>query len=373
MAEIYIDGKSFDVIDVEQWEGMSEPPVAPLDTARIFYSSITDKLRLSENVGEYQDLAGLTTLDTRYLKLDASNDPLTGDLDLGAYNLTTTGLGTFGSLVVDSPTLAVNVAGYTDKIGFGTATPANTWEFSDSTPGGTFAGIGMLLRNPTDVSASPTFRLSPALILSAQGKGATNQQYQWAQYITPSGSADSLTFKYAYKFGAGSWTDYPFYMDIANGFMISCSGVGETIKVVPKVFYLVNSTAATSSLDQYTGPITWYSQGWKTQATAASQYMAMSQLNAPEQGVISPIGVHKWMYGINTNIPVEANELMRLQWGSDAGVTGVFFNKRSLASYTFNVTGLPVYANNAAAVAGGLAVGSFYRTGGDPDTVCVVH
>jgi hypothetical protein len=34
---------------------------------------------------------------------------------------------------------------------------------------------------------------------------------------------------------------------------------------------------------------------------------------------------------------------------------------------------LPVYANNAAAVAGGLAVGDFYRTGADPDPVCVVH
>jgi hypothetical protein len=34
---------------------------------------------------------------------------------------------------------------------------------------------------------------------------------------------------------------------------------------------------------------------------------------------------------------------------------------------------LPVYANNAAAVAGGLSAGDLYRTNGDPDTVCVVH
>ena len=34
---------------------------------------------------------------------------------------------------------------------------------------------------------------------------------------------------------------------------------------------------------------------------------------------------------------------------------------------------LPTYANNAAAIAGGLVAGDFYRTGGDPDTVCVVH
>lgn len=34
---------------------------------------------------------------------------------------------------------------------------------------------------------------------------------------------------------------------------------------------------------------------------------------------------------------------------------------------------LPVYANNAAAISGGLTAGKLYRTGGDPDPVCVVH
>jgi hypothetical protein len=34
---------------------------------------------------------------------------------------------------------------------------------------------------------------------------------------------------------------------------------------------------------------------------------------------------------------------------------------------------LTAYANNAAAIAGGLTVGQFYRTGGDPDLICVVH
>lgn len=37
------------------------------------------------------------------------------------------------------------------------------------------------------------------------------------------------------------------------------------------------------------------------------------------------------------------------------------------------VVGLPVYANNAGAVTGGLTVGAFYRTGSNPDPVCVVH
>jgi len=33
----------------------------------------------------------------------------------------------------------------------------------------------------------------------------------------------------------------------------------------------------------------------------------------------------------------------------------------------------PVYANNAAAIAGGLGVGTAYRTGADPDQLCIVH
>ena len=37
------------------------------------------------------------------------------------------------------------------------------------------------------------------------------------------------------------------------------------------------------------------------------------------------------------------------------------------------LAGIPAYANNAAAVAGGLAAGTLYRTGGDPDLICIVH
>ena len=36
-------------------------------------------------------------------------------------------------------------------------------------------------------------------------------------------------------------------------------------------------------------------------------------------------------------------------------------------------SGLPVFVNNAAAIAGGLTAGNLYRTGADPDPVCIVH
>ena len=42
-------------------------------------------------------------------------------------------------------------------------------------------------------------------------------------------------------------------------------------------------------------------------------------------------------------------------------------------SFKNKITEIPVYANNAAALSGGLEVGDFYRLGGDPDYLCVVH
>jgi len=40
---------------------------------------------------------------------------------------------------------------------------------------------------------------------------------------------------------------------------------------------------------------------------------------------------------------------------------------------SFTISGIPVYANNAAARAGGLTPGMLYRTGGDPDVLAIVH
>jgi hypothetical protein len=37
------------------------------------------------------------------------------------------------------------------------------------------------------------------------------------------------------------------------------------------------------------------------------------------------------------------------------------------------VASVPAFANNAAAIAGGMAAGLIYRTGADPDALCIVH
>ena len=53
-----------------------------------------------------------------------------------------------------------------------------------------------------------------------------------------------------------------------------------------------------------------------------------------------------------------------------AGFVGI---GTSTPTSKLHVVGLPVYANNAAAITGGLTAGAFYRTGSNPDSVCVVH
>lgn len=60
-------------------------------------------------------------------------------------------------------------------------------------------------------------------------------------------------------------------------------------------------------------------------------------------------------------------EVMRL---TNAGKMGIGTNS---PTSVLQVVGIPVHANNAAAVAAGLTAGAFYRTGADPDPVCVVH
>lgn len=45
----------------------------------------------------------------------------------------------------------------------------------------------------------------------------------------------------------------------------------------------------------------------------------------------------------------------------------------SLTPTGMKLTTVPVYANNAAAITGGLTVGAIYRNGANPDLLCIVH
>ncbi len=58
-----------------------------------------------------------------------------------------------------------------------------------------------------------------------------------------------------------------------------------------------------------------------------------------------------------------------LQAGGTGSGTGISVGPSGISMYP----AMPVYANNEAAKAGGLPAGHLYRTGTDPDLVCVVH
>lgn len=86
--------------------------------------------------------------------------------------------------------------------------------------------------------------------------------------------------------------------------------------------------------------------------------------------------------GANPSIP----PTFALQYrtpGTQTWVTAAYFTSTGAAggdlggSYpnptVKRASGLPIFANNAAAIAGGLSAGALYRTGADPDPVCVVH
>jgi hypothetical protein len=71
-------------------------------------------------------------------------------------------------------------------------------------------------------------------------------------------------------------------------------------------------------------------------------------------------------------------------WSDTAAGTYISFFTTALTGTTLGermrvkpagvtIYSLPVYANNAAAAAGGLVAGDLYRTNGDPDAVCVTH
>ena len=72
---------------------------------------------------------------------------------------------------------------------------------------------------------------------------------------------------------------------------------------------------------------------------------------------------------LRSQVGVLSTEVAQLKQNADSSIKRGYLNKR-LAEVGVD---LPVYANNAAAIAGGLTVGTLYRTGGNPDPVCVVH
>lgn len=59
--------------------------------------------------------------------------------------------------------------------------------------------------------------------------------------------------------------------------------------------------------------------------------------------------------------------------GSTFALNSNFINLLAQITYKLATAAVPVFANNAGAIGGGLVAGNLYRTGADPDQLCIVH
>lgn len=137
------------------------------DSGGLYYNSTDKTLRIFDG-GHWAAMAQLgaltpTQADARYLRLDASNGPLTGDLSLGSTRLGLGTLaadpasGTLGQIFFNSTLDSARVrtsSGWTNLGGGISSVTVGSGLLLNGTPGGTLTSSGTL---SLDLSASPTW------------------------------------------------------------------------------------------------------------------------------------------------------------------------------------------------------------------------
>jgi hypothetical protein len=126
--------------------------------------------------------------------------------------------------------------------------------------------------------------------------------------IPVGGAASGVTTPERIKTFVGAW-------DLASGGTLTgantITGTGLTLKAVWNAlgvtqtngygWWLANTTAAASGIgnQQYSPSITWEGQGWKSNATAASQSVKFTSYVAPTESTAAPNPVWKLDYSVN--------------------------------------------------------------------------
>lgn len=273
-----------------------------------------------------------TVLDSRYLKLDASNDPITGSLLIQPTTDSLTAL-----VVNDKDSNNVlTVDTINNRVGIGIAAPRSSLEIiKDLITTATTEGLS--LTNTTLSTVGVPIQNAPAIKLNGNyWISSANSSYNHLLQSTPVGT--DLRFSIKLQKGVAAYTTI-FQIDQNGSFVTSIKksfyDIREVLTDGLQMFYDWTSGKSTVSYDQYSPQIRMSGGGWST-GSGADQTMTLQQVVAPEQGVTNPTGVYKYVYGTNSQTATETNEIMRMEWGERLGV---LFNKNNAANYTLNVLG----------------------------------
>ncbi len=230
---------------------------------------------------------------------------------------TVTSVGFTGGLVsVATPTTtpALTVAGTSGGIPYFSG--AATWASSAAGTINHVVGWGGAGSAPVDLGVLPT----------VTGGTCTNQA---ATAISGSAVPTCTTITSAYVDSSIAPTASPTLVTpaITTSGTLSNNGLGTS----PAGGYIAqNTTAAAASAQQYSPPVTWIGQGWKTTATAASQTVRWDSYVVPIQGAAAPTGKLLFLPTINAS-PVgtgielcssNANNIAKLGFNNDSCSVG---------------------------------------------------
>ena len=171
-------------------------------------------------------------------------------------------------------------------------------------------------------------------------------------------------------------------LTVAAGSLVVLTG-GAT---VDNVVFVIGSSATFAGANTFIGNILAHTSitlnggtlnGRALANTGAVTISSATTITAPSGSTILTVGSGSTLTFSGTGI-INANEIegipvsiISLIPGDVLVYNGTFWINAGLPSII--ALNLPIYANNAAAITGGLIAGNLYRTGANPDFVAVVH
>ena len=180
------------------------------------------------------------------------------------------------------------------------------------------ADLGLLIANNTDAAAGAQ-QYSPLLVLEGQGwktnATAASQEVQFAMQVIPveGAASPSGSLIFASNINDGGFVQRAVLSSIGAFTAGTLNATGTSVPVSTTTLNLVgatttdsdigvlviNSTAAAAGAQQYSPMLVLEGQGWKTNATAASQEVQFGIQAIPVEGAANPTGRLTFFSNIN--------------------------------------------------------------------------